>query len=78
VGYGPKGTRPAGSLPVFTTNTLEASKMLVELACGTNAKGNYIAKELVEKQNMENLQKFSDRLNQIYEKYIKQKDEMNE
>lgn len=52
--------------------------MLVELACGTNVKGDYIAKELVENQNMENLKTFSDRLNQIYEKYIKQKDEINE
>lgn len=63
---------------MFTTNTLEASKMLVELACGTNIKGDYIANELAEEQNMENLKMFSDRLNQIYEKYIKSKDKINE
>ena len=74
VGYGPKGSRPPGSLPVFTTKTLEASKTLVQLACGTNLKGQYIATELAEEQNMKNLQAFSDRLNQIYEKHVKTKD----
>ena len=63
-------------MPVFTTNTLEASKMLVELSCGTNIKGDYIANELAEEQSMKNLQMFSDRLNQIYEKHIKQKDNL--
>ena len=74
VGYGPKGTRPPGSLPVFTTNTLAASKMLVKLSCSTNLKGEYIARELAETQNMQNLKKFSDRLNQIYEKHLKTTD----
>jgi hypothetical protein len=75
VGYGPKGSRPTGSLPVFSTNTLEASKMLVQLSCATNLNGEYIAKELAETQNMENLQAFSDRLNEIYEKYVKMRDQ---
>lgn len=71
VGHGPKGSRPAGRLPVFTVNNEEEAKLLVSLACPTNAQGEHIAPELAEEQTMENLYSFSDRLNDIYQKYIK-------
>jgi len=58
-------------LPVFTVNNEEEAKLLVSLACPTNAQGEHIAPELAEEQTMENLYSFSDRLNDIYQKYIK-------
>ena len=75
VGHGPKGSRPAGSLPVFTTDTREEAEALVTLACSTNLKGQHIAPELWEEQTLENLQTFSDRLDDIYHKYIKPKEQ---
>ena len=71
VGHGPKGSRPAGSLPVFTTDTKEEAEALLVLACSTNMKGEHIARELVHEQTIENLQAFSDRLDDLYTKYIK-------
>ena len=70
VGHGPKGSRPAGRLPVFTVNNEEEAKLLIGLACPTNLQGEHIAPELAEEQTLENLYSFGDRLNDIYHKYI--------
>ena len=71
VGHGPKGSRPAGRLPVFTVNNEQEAKLLIGLACPTNLQGEPYAPELAEEQTLENLYSFGDRLNDIYHKYIK-------
>jgi hypothetical protein len=57
-------------LPVFTVNNEEEARLLITLACPTNAKGEHIAPELAEEQTLENLSSFGDRLNGIYQKII--------
>jgi hypothetical protein len=60
---------------VFSVNTEDEAKMLLTLACQTNMQGEYIAKELVEEQTVENLSAFGTRLGEIYEAYIAPKGE---
>ena len=56
---------------MFSTDTEEEAKALISLACEKNMAGDYIARELAHEQTLENLQAFSDRLNDLYTKYIK-------
>jgi hypothetical protein len=70
VGHGPRGSRPAGRLPVFTTNTREEAELLITLACPMNYEGQHIAPELAEEQTLANLDAFGHRLASIYFKYI--------
>jgi hypothetical protein len=44
----------------------EAQDLLV-LTCGTNIRGEYVADELVHEQTLENLERFSDRLDRGHE-----------
>lgn len=60
MGFGPK--LPPGYLPVFTVDTEEQARMLITLTCPTDPEGNYYARELLQEQTVENLQKFSDKL----------------
>ena len=62
VGYVDRGPIPEGRLPVFSTDTVQEAKDLITLCCPLDAEGNYYARELVEEQTLDNLQKFSDRL----------------
>lgn len=71
VGHGPRGSRPAGRLPVFTTNTKEEAELLITLACTMSYDGEYIAPELAEEQTLENLEAFSDRLEDLYNRFVK-------
>ena len=71
VGHGPKGARPTGRLPVFTTDTPEEAELLITLACPLSYDGERIAPELAEEQTIENLNAFSARLADLYEKYVK-------
>jgi hypothetical protein len=71
VGHGPKGSCPAGSLPVMSVENEEEAKVLITLACTMSLSGSYIAQELVKEQTLENLEAFSDRLNKIYHTHIK-------
>lgn len=64
VGYGV--SVPEGHLPVFSVDTEAEAKSLIVLACETNGRGEYIAKELVMKQTLDNLQAFSDRLDKTW------------
>ena len=70
VGFGPTGSRPAGRLPVFSTDTREEAESLVVLACATNIAGDFIARELAVEQSLENLEAFSDRLADIHARFI--------
>ena len=53
---------PDGSLPVFSCDTEEEAESLLTHACPLNPLGEYIAPELAEEQTLENLAKFSVRL----------------
>jgi hypothetical protein len=58
---------PDGSLPVYSVGTEQEAKELIVLACPTNMYGQYIAPELAQEQTLENLDKFSDRLDKMHE-----------
>ena len=60
-----------GFLPVMSVETEEEAKRLLTLGCQTNYEGEYIARELVTDQTMENLTAFGERLNDLYHQYIK-------
>lgn len=47
---------------MFSVGDEEEAESLIVLSCPRNAKGQYIAPELVEEQTLENLERFSDRL----------------
>jgi len=64
VGYGT--VVPEGSLPVYSVDTEEEAKSLLVLACNTNYKGQYIARELVEEQTIDNLFAFGRRLDECW------------
>lgn len=70
VGHGPKGSRPAGSLPVFSVENEEEAKRLITLACPTNLNGDHFAPELATEQTLENLDSFSGRLEDIYTRFV--------
>jgi hypothetical protein len=53
-------------LPVFSVRTEQEARDLLLAACDTNLKGEFVARELVEEQTLENLERFSDRLEQIW------------
>lgn len=69
MGFGRK--LPPGRLPVFSVDTEEEAKHLIALACPMSYDRKYYAQELAEEQTIPNLRKFSDRLAEIYEKYMK-------
>lgn len=57
---------PNGCLPVYSVADEEEAQDLITLACPTNFYGEHIAPELVEEQTLENLEKFSDRLDRAH------------
>jgi len=63
-----------GFLSCFSVETEEEASKLLVLACQKDYNNNYIAKELTQKQTLENLLKFSNRLEELYESYISKKD----
>jgi len=60
-----------GFLQVFSVDTEEEAKRLLVMACQTNFQHEFVARELVEEQTLERLEAFSDRLEDIYKRYIK-------
>jgi hypothetical protein len=70
VGHGPKGSRPAGRLPVFTVNNAREAQFLLTLACPTNDRGEFYAPELAEEQTLQHLDDFAARLEQLYHKHV--------
>ncbi len=56
---------------MFTTNTEAEARALIALACSCNYDGEYIARELVHEQTLENLYAFSARLADLYDRYIR-------
>ena len=59
---------------MFSVNNEEEAKALLTLACPTALNGEYIAPELTEVQSLDNLQAFSDRLESIYNRFIRSPD----
>lgn len=58
-----------GFLPVFSVDTEEEAVALLTAACPRDrGTGEFIARELVEEQTLENLYAFGDRLREIYGK----------
>lgn len=55
---------------MFSVDTEEEARKLLTLACQTNLKGEYVARELVQEQTLDNLCAFSDRLATAW-KFIK-------
>ena len=64
---------PDGWLPVFSVDTEEDAKSLIVLTCPTDREGNYYARELVHEQTLDNLQRFSDKLQEAYVILMKRK-----
>ncbi len=60
-------------LPVYSVGSEKEAQDLLVLACSTNYEGEFIAKELMLEQTVDNLQAFGDRLDRIHNDYIKGK-----
>lgn len=58
---------PHGRLAVFSVSTEEEAQKLITLSCAQNLQGDYVARELVEDQSMENLQLFSNKFARAHE-----------
>ena len=65
--YGRSVPIDAGFLPVFSVDTEEDAESLLILACPRNMDGEFVARELVHEQTLDNLQAFSDKLAQCYQ-----------
>lgn len=63
---------PEGSLPVFSVDTEEEAEALLTAACPLNHKGEYYAPELAREQTLENLDKFSERLQVLSQSMAKE------
>lgn len=51
---------------MFSVDTEEEARKLLVLTCATTNEGEFIARELVEEQTLENLYAFGDRLRAAY------------
>lgn len=58
---------PPGHLPVFSVADEQEARDLLVAACGTNLHGDFVARELVVEQTLENLARFSHRLADIHD-----------
>lgn len=61
-----------GFLPVYSVNTEQEARQLLVAACSTNCAGEFVARELVEEQTLENLYAFGDRLAATHARLQKQ------
>jgi hypothetical protein len=71
VGYG--RSVPNGHLPVFSVDTEEEARTLITMACPMDLSGQHFARELAIEQTLENLEAFSDRLEQCWKLVKKRK-----
>lgn len=65
VGFG--RTCAKGSLPVYAVADEKEAQDLIVLSCETNIRGEYLARELVQEQTLENLDAFSERLDRMHD-----------
>lgn len=64
VGYGT--VVPSGHLPVYSVDTEDEARRLLVAACGTNLRGEFVARELVEDRTLESLYAFGRRLAEVH------------
>lgn len=57
---------PDGFLPVMSVDTEEEARSLLVLSCPRNEAGEFVARDLVEEQTLENLETFSAKLEANY------------
>ena len=69
VGFGSR--IPRGRLPVFSVADDEEAQALIVLACERDGAGQYVARELVREQTLENLEAFSTRLDRAHDHLVK-------
>lgn len=62
-----------GFLPVFSVDTEEEARLLLTMACPRNFDGEFYARELVEEQTLENLEKFGDKLELYYNRMLERR-----
>ena len=55
-------TVPSGSLPAYSVDTEAEAEALLTLSCERNYQSQYVARELVQNQTLENLASFGQRL----------------
>jgi hypothetical protein len=58
---------PDGSLPVFSVETEQEAEYLIVIACPRDTEGEHYARELAQEQTLENLVKFSDKLQECWD-----------
>lgn len=58
-----------GFLPVFSVYTEEEAERLIALSCSKCPEG-YFSQELAHEQTLENLQRFSNKLQFVYQNYM--------
>jgi hypothetical protein len=63
-------TVPRGFLPVFSVGSMEEAHALLVLACPRNADHEFVAPELAEAQNLDNLAAFGARLRQLHDRHF--------
>lgn len=61
---------PDGFLPVYSVGSEAEAKSLLMMACPTNLAGEYIARELVGGQTLENLSKFGRHLDLLHTRLV--------
>lgn len=62
---------PEGHLPVFSVDHEAEAKMLIVATCSLDLSGNYFARELAQKQTLENLKAFGDRIATVHQILVK-------
>lgn len=67
--FGPKCD--PGFLPVYSVGSEKEAKSLLIFACGTNLQNEFVARELLNEQTLENLEAFSVRLHQAHKLLVK-------
>lgn len=55
-----------GFLPIYSVDTQEEAVALLTLTCPTNLAGEFVARELVHEQTLENLEAFGERLEKAH------------
>lgn len=60
-----------GMLPVFSVGSEKEARMLLIMCCPTDVNGDFIARELVREQSLENLDEFSDLLVERHKLIVK-------
>ncbi len=61
---------PKGFLPVFSVGSEKEAEYLLTMACQRNLRHEFVARELAAVQNIDTLVRFSNRLEELHDRYI--------